>query len=119
MSSKTKPTPMLLSKLRFPEFRDMKGWEPSLLGNLFSQREETGNTDLRLLSLMDKEGIVPQEDTNRKNNASGDRSKYLRDKQGDIAYNIIDVSGDVSADLVAKLQAVDGVVTVRVIPNCQ
>ncbi len=87
MSSKTKPTPMLLPKLRFPEFRDMKGWEPSLLGNLFSQREETGNTDLRLLSLMDKEGIVPQEDTNRKNNASGDRSKYLRVAPGDIAYN--------------------------------
>ena len=87
MSSKTKPTPMLLPKLRFPEFRDMKGWEPSLLGSLFSQREETGNTDLRLLSLMDKEGIVPQEDTNRKNNASGDRSKYLRVAPGDIAYN--------------------------------
>lgn len=87
MSSKTKTTPALLPKLRFPEFRDMKGWEPTLLGNLFSQREETGNTALRLLSLMDKEGIVPQEDTNRKNNASGDLSKYLRVAPGDIAYN--------------------------------
>ena len=43
----------------------------------------------------------------------------INKNKGDIAYNIIDVSGDVSADLVAKLQAVDGVVTVRVIPNCQ
>lgn len=87
MNSKTKPGATLLPKLRFPEFRDMKEWEPTLLGNLFSQREETGNTALRLLSLMDKEGIVPQEETNRKNNASGDLSKYLRVAPGDIAYN--------------------------------
>jgi D-3-phosphoglycerate dehydrogenase len=39
--------------------------------------------------------------------------------KGDYAYNIIDVSGEVSADLVAKLQAVEGVINVRIIPNCQ
>lgn len=43
----------------------------------------------------------------------------LNKNKGDIAYNIIDVSGDVSAELIAKLQAVEGVVAVRVIPNCQ
>jgi len=36
---------------------------------------------------MDKEGIIPQEESNRKNNASGDLSKYLRVAPGDIAYN--------------------------------
>jgi len=43
----------------------------------------------------------------------------LNKNRGDYAYNIIDVSGDVSADLLAKLQAVDGVINVRVIPNCK
>ena len=43
----------------------------------------------------------------------------LNKNRGDYAYNIIDVSGDVADDLVAKLQAVDGVIKVRVIPNCQ
>jgi type I restriction enzyme S subunit len=94
MRSKTKTTatkeearPALVPKLRFPKFREEEGWEPKLLGNLFSQREETGNTTLRLLSLTDKEGVIPQEDSNRKNNASGDLSKYLRVAPGDIAYN--------------------------------
>lgn len=74
-------------KLRFPEFRAGTAWAPKLLGSLFSERKEVGYTDLRLLSLMDKEGIIPQEDSNRKNNASGDLSKYLRVVPGDIAYN--------------------------------
>ncbi|GAB2877649.1 3-phosphoglycerate dehydrogenase family protein [Uliginosibacterium flavum] len=39
--------------------------------------------------------------------------------RGDVAYNIIDVSGDVPADVVAKLKTVDGVIAVRVIPNCK
>ncbi|MBK9217572.1 MAG: phosphoglycerate dehydrogenase [Uliginosibacterium sp.] len=43
----------------------------------------------------------------------------INKNKGDYAYNIIDVSGEVSADLVAKLQAVDGVINVRVLPNCQ
>lgn len=94
MSSKNKTTdtkeaakPGLVPKLRFPEFREAGRWQLKLLGSLFSQREEIGYTNLRLLSLMDKEGIIPQEESNRKNNASGDLSKYLRVASGDIAYN--------------------------------
>lgn len=40
----------------------------------------------------------------------------LNKNKGDIAYNIIDVSGDVSDALMAALQAVEGVIAVRVIP---
>lgn len=94
MSSKTKTkaikeeaTPSLVLKLRFPEFRADGEWKIRLLGDLFSERQETGLTELPLLSLMDKEGIVPQEDTNRKNNSNNDKSKYLRVVPGDIAYN--------------------------------
>jgi type I restriction enzyme S subunit len=36
---------------------------------------------------MNKEGIVPQENSNRKNNSNSDKSKYLRVVPGDIAYN--------------------------------
>jgi len=42
----------------------------------------------------------------------------INKNRGDYAYNIIDVSGAVADDLVAKLKAVDGVIMVRVIPNC-
>ncbi|MBU2852799.1 restriction endonuclease subunit S [Acidithiobacillus ferriphilus] len=92
MTSKTKTTatkeeatPALVPKLRFPEFRE--AWKIKRLGNLFSDRQESGLTGLPLLSLMDKEGIVPQGDSNRKNNSNSDKSKYLRVVPGDIAYN--------------------------------
>lgn len=77
----------VLPKLRFPEFQKGEGWNYALLGELFLERQEAGFKDLPLLSLMDKEGIVPQEETNRKNNSSADKSKYLRVVPGDIAYN--------------------------------
>lgn len=77
----------LVPKLRFPQFRDANEWAASTLGQLFSERQETGFPDLPLLSLMDKEGIVPQEESNRKNNSNADKSKYLRVVRGDVAYN--------------------------------
>jgi type I restriction enzyme, S subunit len=82
-SSDRKLTP----KLRFPEFNDHPAWDAKPLGSLFSERQEAGLTNLRLLSLTDKEGVIPQEETNRKNNASLDKSKYLRVVPGDVAYN--------------------------------
>jgi type I restriction enzyme S subunit len=74
-------------KLRFPEFLDAGDWNRVPLGRLFSERTESGFIDLPLLSLMDKEGIVPQEESNRKDNSNADKSKYLRVVPGDIAYN--------------------------------
>ena len=44
-------------------------------------------TDLPLLSLTDKDGIIPQEETNRRDNSSVNKSKYLRVVPGDVAYN--------------------------------
>ncbi|HRO62340.1 restriction endonuclease subunit S [Thermomonas sp.] len=73
--------------LRFPEFRDASDWNRVPLGRLFSERTESGFIDLPLLSLMDKEGLVPQEESNRKDNSNADKSKYLRVVPGDIAYN--------------------------------
>jgi len=45
--------------------------------------------------------------------------EMLNKNRGDIAYNIIDVSDTVTAELVESLKAVEGVISVRVIENCQ
>lgn len=74
-------------KLRFPEFQVELGWRKDDLGNLFTERKEKGYPNLPLLSLTEQNGIIPQAETNRKNNSSLDKSKYLRVCYGDIAYN--------------------------------
>lgn len=76
-----------ITKLRFPEFYDEKEWEEKKLGECFSERTERNYNDLPLLSLTESDGIVLQEETNRKNNSNADKSKYLRVCIGDIAYN--------------------------------
>lgn len=43
----------------------------------------------------------------------------LNKHKGEWAYNIIDVSGDLNQDIERELQTIDGVVRVRVIPNCR
>lgn len=77
----------LVPALRFPEFRNEDGWSAKKLGKLFSDRKESGFENLPLLSITAKEGIIYQEDSNRKNSASADKSKYLRVVPDDIAYN--------------------------------
>lgn len=74
-------------RLRFTEFRASEGWNKKGLGELFSERQEIGYSDLPLLSLTDKDGIILQSDSNRKNTSNSDKSKYLRVVPGDIAYN--------------------------------
>ncbi len=76
-----------IPKLRFPEFYQEKEWEEKKLGECFSERTERNYNDLPLLSLTESDGIVLQEETNRKNNSNADKSRYLRVCVGDIAYN--------------------------------
>ena len=73
--------------LRFPEFQNNGEWEEKRLGDCFTERVERNYIDLPLLSLTESDGIVLQEETNRKNNSNTDKSKYLRVCIGDIAYN--------------------------------
>lgn len=42
----------------------------------------------------------------------------LNKNRGEVAYNIIDVSGDVTPATVTQLKSVEGVIAVRVIPAC-
>lgn len=76
-----------LPKRRFLEFREKDGWEIKPLGAIFSERQESNRIELPLLSLTDKEGIIPQEESNRRNTSNADKKKYLRVSIGDIAYN--------------------------------
>ena len=81
-----KPTPVV-PNLRFPEFKKTLAWCVKLLGCLFRERQETGLSELPLLSVTDREGVIPQEQTNRKNTSKSNKSRYLRVVPGDIAYN--------------------------------
>lgn len=74
-------------KLRFPEFRNAPAWGKRAMENCFTERQETGYTDIPLLSLTDKDGIVLQAESNRKDNSNTDKSKYLRICPSDIVYN--------------------------------
>lgn len=70
--------------MRFPEFSG--DWQVKRLGDCFDERIEKKCINLPLLSLTEN-GIIPQEETNRKDNSNADKSKYLRVCIGDIAYN--------------------------------
>ena len=74
-------------RLRFPEFQEAPAWFIEPLGCLFPERNETGFSELPLLSVTDRKGVVPQEETNRKITANANRAKYLRVVSGDIVYN--------------------------------
>lgn len=75
----------IVPKLRFPEFTDK--WQNEKLGSIFISRQETGFADLPLMSLTDESGLVPQQETKKKDNSNTDKSKYLRVSEGDIVYN--------------------------------
>lgn len=72
-------------KLRFPEFTGR--WQNEKLGSIFISRQETGFADLPLMSLTDESGLIPQQDTKKKDNSNVNKSKYLRVCEGDIVYN--------------------------------
>ena len=75
----------IVPKLRFPEFTGK--WQNEKLGSIFISRQETGFVDLPLMSLTDESGLVPQQETKKKDNSNVNKSKYLRVCKGDIVYN--------------------------------
>lgn len=77
----------MIPALRFPEFSREAAWSSQSLGTILLDRRDKGFESLPLLSLTDKDGIILQEESNRKNNSSSDKSKYLRVCKGDVAYN--------------------------------
>ena len=76
-----------MPRLRFTDFREAPAWSNEPLGRLFHKRQETGFSELPLLSVTDRDGVIFQEEMNRKNTANSDKAKYLRVVPDDIAYN--------------------------------
>jgi len=87
---------LLTGKRRFSEFTHST-WTQKRLGDLFLERRETGRSDLPLLSITSKDGIVPRDSVERRDTSTEDKSKYLRICKGDIGYNTMRMWQGVSA----------------------
>jgi type I restriction enzyme, S subunit len=87
---------LLTGKQRFREFAD-RVWIKKRLGDLFLERHETGRSDLPLLSITSKEGIVPRDSVERRDTSNEDKSAYLRICKEDIGYNTMRMWQGVSA----------------------
>ena len=81
-------------------------WKQIRTKSLFRERKETKRGDLPLLSITNGEGVIPREDTNRKDTSNKDKSKYLRICPGDIGYNTMRMWQGVSA-----LSSLEGIVS--------
>ena len=64
-----------------------EGWKEVRLGDVFSERVETGYNNLPLLSVTSEQGIINRNELDKKDTSNSDKSKYLRICPGDIGYN--------------------------------
>ena len=79
----------LMPKLRFPEFREAKGWEETQLQKIarpVADRAVTGDGD-NILSLSNEHGIVLQSDYFGKKIAGDSAERYLKLLRNDFVYN--------------------------------
>lgn len=76
------------------------------LGELFSERSETGFPDLPLLSITREGGVVPRGEVSDKDVSSADKSNYRRICPGDIGYNTMRMWQGISA-----LSSLEGIVS--------
>ena len=72
-------------------------WQEFKLGQLFSERVESGRLDLPLVSITKELGAIWRDDVGRKDTSSEDKSKYLRICPGDIGYNTMRMWQGISA----------------------
>jgi type I restriction enzyme S subunit len=95
MSSKKKFSPVLgvesalVPRLRFPEFRDARGWKETSLQKLarpVADRATTGDAD-SVLSLSGEHGLVLQSDYFGKKIAGDSTARYLKILKNDFVYN--------------------------------
>jgi type I restriction enzyme S subunit len=87
---------LLTGRRRFREFAGRE-WREYTLGELFTERRETGRNDLPLLSITNNSGVVPRDTLERRDTSNEDKSKYLRLCKGDIGYNTMRMWQGVSA----------------------
>ncbi len=81
-------------------------WQQVLTKSLFKERTESKRGDLPLLSITNGDGVIPRDETNRKDSSNEDKSKYLRICPRDIGYNTMRMWQGVSA-----LSTLEGIVS--------
>lgn len=95
---------LLTGKKRLPGFR--KRWHEIYLGDAFTERNENGGGDLPLLSITGDRGVIPQSQSDKRDNSTHDKSKYKRIAVGDIGYNTMRMWQGRSA-----LSSIEGIVS--------
>lgn len=105
IQAKEKRVKQLLNDLIYLPTKEGK-WKQVRTKALFKERKETKRGDLPLLSITNGEGVIPREDTNRKDTSNEDKSKYQRICPGDIGYNTMRMWQGVSA-----LSSLQGIVS--------
>jgi len=105
IQAKEKRFEQLLNDLIYVPTTEGK-WKQIRAKSLFKERKEKKRGDLILLSITNGEGVIPREDTNRKDTSNEDKSKYLRICPGDIGYNTMRMWQGVSA-----LSSLEGIVS--------
>lgn len=95
---------LLIGKRRLPGFK--KQWREVRLGDIFTERNETGREDLPLLSITGDRGVIPQSESDKRDNSTNDKSKYKRIAAGDIGYNTMRMWQGRSA-----LSSIEGIVS--------
>lgn len=81
-------------------------WKELQTRKVFKERKETKSNELPLLSITGGEGVIPRDESNRKDTSNEDKSKYLRICPGDIGYNTMRMWQGVSA-----LSTLEGIVS--------
>jgi type I restriction enzyme S subunit len=76
---------LLTGKRRLPGFEG--DWRTVHLGDVFTNRVESGREDLSLIAITGENGVVNRDEVGRKDTSSKDKSRYLRISPGDIGYN--------------------------------
>lgn len=105
VQAKEKRFKWLLNDLIYVPAKNGK-WKQVSTKSLFKERKEVKRGDLQLLSITNGEGVIPREETKRKDTSNEDKSKYLRICPGDIGYNTMRMWQGVSA-----LSSLEGIVS--------
>ena len=74
-------------RLNIPDGTKLSEWKNLLLGDCFDERTERAVGDELLLSVTQSEGIIRQDNSDKRNISSTDKSNYKVVHVGDIAYN--------------------------------
>jgi len=66
-----------------------EGWLDTKLGSAFSSRREKGRSELPVLSVTLRDGLIPRDELERKTDSTLKPEGHLLAKKGDIAYNMM------------------------------